>query len=94
MAALLFLVLIGCNEVPKEKVAGSRLTKSTKTNCGKDLCPLRLGSIFQAHGGYEAWKEHKTLSYEIEEGETNEIHVIDLAKGKDGITIGDTHIRF
>ena len=80
---LLVAVFFGCKEAPKED-------KSTILNEAEMVSePPRysaaLQKVFTAHGGLDAWKNKKTLIYEMPKQAATEIHTIDLYSRKDRI---------
>ena len=91
----IFLVLTGCKESNKDTIPVDATSPiSTEANYSEIKYPQDLQKVFDAHGTYGAWKEYKTLSYEIRNGESNEIHVLDLKKRMDLITMGDIQMGF
>lgn len=90
----MLLLLIGCKEAAKEKNTNETIGKTTETSNIVNRYPEALERIFDAHGTFGAWKEYKTLSYEIGKEEANEIHVVDLQKRMDLVTMGTVQMGF
>ncbi|KAA2215517.1 DUF6503 family protein [Maribacter flavus] len=90
----MLLLLMGCKEAAKEKNTNETIGKTTETSNVVSRYPEAQRRIFDAHGTYGAWKEYKTLSYEIGKEKTNEIHVVDLPKRMDLVTMGTVQMGF
>ncbi|UWX55992.1 DUF6503 family protein [Maribacter litopenaei] len=91
----MFLLFLGCKESAKENTSKETTqSKKTETNYVENRYPEALQKIFDVHGTYGAWKQYRTLSFEIPKDETNEIHVLDLRSRIDLVTMGNMQMGF
>ncbi len=73
LSALSFAVM-SCKQETKKEVDSQPKTEVKKTN----NFPKALGEVFEKHGGIDAWRKAKTMSYKV----NNQDHTIDLHSRK------------
>ncbi|MBL4888060.1 MAG: hypothetical protein JKZ03_06345 [Flavobacteriaceae bacterium] len=88
LTLMALMVLISC----KNKEADT--TSTTIEETVKKEYPALLSSIFEAHGGIDAWNSMQHLSYEIVKPEKNEIHNVALKSRQATIDYGSFKIGF
>jgi hypothetical protein len=71
------LILLSCKELPNTAKNGNSLPTGAEVR-SKSHYPEALLKVFEAHGGLEAWKAYRYMSYEIPKGDKMEKHQIDL----------------
>lgn len=92
---LLLLLAFGCKESPKNEQVKETKTDTPETSTTEEnKYPASLKLVFDAHGGHENWKKYTTLSYDIDKGNSKEVHVIDLYKRRDRITMDGIEMGF
>lgn len=79
---LLSLAFIGCKEAPKE-TDNTDITTENELNIAEISYPADLQQVFEAHGGLSAWKQQRSLSFDIPKKSGDETHTIDLYSRKD-----------
>jgi len=82
----LITILFGCFLIIACKQENSSKAKDVQTAKEESQktsnYPKALHNVFEAHGGMEAWKTAKSLTYEIENTEKNEKHITNLHSRK------------
>lgn len=79
------LLTFGCKDDPKEaKYLDSSTDIANKIKL--DTYPANFLKVLDAHGGIEAWKEYKTLRFDLPKPDFTESHTIDLYRRFDKIT--------
>ncbi len=77
LIVLFLFAFVACKEAPKEMISHSQAPEAmTKIDISK--YPEALQNIFKAHGGLDAWKTKRVLSYEMPKPKNSEKHTIDL----------------
>ena len=71
------LLFVGCKEGTKTG-GGVDYVQEKVEVVSTDPYPASLLSVFKAHGGLEAWRSYRYMSYEIPKGDQVEKHEIDL----------------
>ena len=87
------LILIGCKEAPKTLEERDSSRDKVEVDSPNPY-PETLGRVFEAHGGLEAWKSYRYLSYEIPKGEEVEKHEVDLYSRKDVVKTKEYEMGF
>lgn len=83
---LLALTIGACKpSVKKEEVKVETPVKIEKSE--KEF-PETLEGVFKTHGGLDAWKDQRTLVYEMPKSDFTETHTIDLLTRKDRVDGG------
>ena len=83
----LAIAIVSCQ--PKaEKKQDIETTVKIETKAKKDY-PEALNLVFEAHGGLDAWKQQRTLVYELPKKDFTETHTTDLHSRKDRIDAPD-----
>ncbi|TMM53902.1 hypothetical protein FEE95_18570 [Maribacter algarum] len=77
LVSLFCLAVLACKEAPKEMETKSKAPEIV-TKIDDSKYPEALRKIFEAHGGLTAWKEKRTISFEIPKKDMTEKHTIDL----------------
>jgi len=75
LLSVLSLAVISCKQEAKKEAETQPKQEETKK---VDNFPKALGEVFEKHGGIDAWRKAKTLSYKVK-GET---HSVDLHSRK------------
>ncbi len=80
---LLAFALGACKpSVKKEEV---RVEMPIEIAAAKNKFPETLESVFEAHGGLNAWRNQRTLVYEMPKSDFTEKHTVDLWSRKDRV---------
>lgn len=79
----LLVALAACKPNSKKEVSESPVVEEMKVE--KVTYPATLQKAFTHHGTVKAWKEFRTLSYEIHKADVVETHTIDLWNRKDRV---------
>nr|WP_298999368.1 DUF6503 family protein [uncultured Allomuricauda sp.] len=84
---VLILAIAACKPAPKKEEAKSEAVENVETEKAK--YPEALGKVLEKHGGMDAWRQQRTLTYALQKPDFREVHTIDLYSRKDRI---DTEI--
>lgn len=83
-AILFFALVIGaCKSGTKKEEIQERVDDEIIQSV--EIFPKALNKVFDAHGGLEAWKTKRTLSYEMPKVDNSETHTIDLWSRQDRV---------
>lgn len=74
LLSVLSLAVISCKQKAKKEVESQPKVEVKK----EDNFPKALGEVFEKHGGIDAWRKAKTMSYKV----NTEEHTIDLPTRK------------
>jgi len=77
LVALFCLAMMSCKETPKE-MKTETATKEMAAKVDDSKYPEALRKVFEAHGGLNAWKSKRVLSFEIPKEKITEKQTIDL----------------
>ncbi len=89
----LILIFLSCKESPKTGEPEDSSHEKIEVGSTKPY-PEALQRVFEAHGGLEAWKSYRYMSYEIPKGEEVEKHEIDLYSRMDVVKTGAYEMGF
>lgn len=84
IAAIAFLVF-SCKDVPKERIKIDT-SDNMEIETTQNKYPDNLFRVFEAHGGLNAYKEYRTLSFDMPKPDFAESQIIDLYKRTDKIS--------
>ncbi|MCL6265366.1 DUF6503 family protein [Flagellimonas myxillae] len=82
---ILALILIIASCKPESKKEESKTIEPTVETRQVRNYPKLLADIFTAHGGLDAWKSQRTLTFELPMEDAKEKHTIDLRSRKDRV---------
>ncbi len=88
----ILVLFVHCKETPKPM---STIEKTmTESSEQAILYPESLAKVFEAHGGLDAWRSKRTLTYDLPKPNGSETHSTDLYSRKDKIEMGAIAMGF
>ncbi|PRX54195.1 DUF6503 family protein [Flagellimonas meridianipacifica] len=81
---VLILAIAACKPAPKKEEVKEEIVEIEKPKY-----PEALGKVLERHGGMDAWRQKRTMTYALQKPNFKEVHTIDLYSRKDRI---DTEI--
>ena len=69
--ATLLTILVSCKQAPE-------LESAMPAGEAELNIPSEMKAVLDAHGGLDAWKEVSAMTYELQKGETREVHKLSL----------------
>ncbi|WP_420400256.1 DUF6503 family protein [Flagellimonas sp.] len=79
----MILIVASCKPTSKEEKSAENVQTETEVTASK--YPKILEAVFTAHGGLNAWKAQRTLTFEMPKSESSETHTVDLWSRKDRV---------
>ncbi|MRH99074.1 hypothetical protein GH721_00895 [Kriegella sp. EG-1] len=83
LSVLVVLLFFGCKESTKKVVTKEEKKNLIQDEVGHVIKPLE--KVFEAHGGINLWKNHRTITFTLPKSDNPEIHTIDLRTRKEKI---------
>ena len=93
LTLVLFCALFSCKEVKKETNSAVECVETVNQKVERDY-PESFKKVLESHGSLKAWKEQKTLTFELLKPNGNEVHTIDLHSRKDRIDVADISMGY